>query len=80
MRLGKPFKPQQRFTMNKDGFVNGCDLAYLKNDKNYLRLRAEYHFPNNNNVERDKIADKKVVYIFKKTEIYQFFDEFKIFK
>jgi hypothetical protein len=80
MRLGKPFKPQQRFTMNKDGFVNGCDLAYLKNDKNYLRLRVEYHFPNNNNVERDKIIDKKVVYIFKKLETYQFFDEFKIFK
>lgn len=78
MRLGKPFKPKQQYTLSKDGFVTGCDLAYLKGNEGLLRLKVEYHFHKADDLKREKIVDKKSIYTFKQFENFQFFDEFNV--
>lgn len=78
MRLGKPFKPKQQYTLAKDGFVTGCDLAYLKGNEGLLRLKVEYHFHKADDLKREKIVDKKSLYIFKQFENFQFFDQFNV--
>ena len=78
MRLGKPFKPKQRYAIEKDGFVTGCDLEYLKGNEGSLRLKVQYHFKESNDTKRERIIDKKSLYTFSEFETFQFFDEFSV--
>ena len=77
IRLGKPFKPLQRYKLQNSGFVNACDLNYLKG-KTRLRVRASYNLSKSDALMLKREPQKEAHHYFSTFETYQVIDEFSL--